>query len=186
MAGRIFLAPEASGRRSGALRRRNPEQCQLHHLDKKCPPRRREPGRRPVARPRRMAHHRQARRARKTSPRSSLPSRAPELNPVENIWQFLRRKLGSQTSSSKPTTTWSKLHLRHLLAQTHRPARNHHAQARACDECAHSDVRPRNSGRESEKSLLDRKGLCLVDFWRRRATNQNSRVGWFFLPKSRS
>ena len=29
---------------------------------------------------------------------------------------------------------------------------------------------------ESEKSLLDRKGLCLVDFWRRRATNQNQ--GW--------
>ena len=27
------------------------------------------------------------------------------------------------------------------------------------------------AGVSSEKSLLDRKGLCLVDFWRRRATN---------------
>jgi transposase len=36
-----------------------------------------------------MAHHRQARRAEQHHP-IFLPSRAPELNPVENIWQFQR------------------------------------------------------------------------------------------------
>jgi transposase len=35
-----------------------------------------------------MAHHHQSRRAEQHHP-IFLPSRAPELNPVENIWQFL-------------------------------------------------------------------------------------------------
>ena len=53
-----------------------------------------------------------------------LPSRAPELNPVENIWQYLRAELALQPR------------LRHLrghhrrrlrrLAKAHRPARDHH------------------------------------------------------------
>ena len=38
-----------------------------------------------------------------------LPSRAPELNPVENIWQYLRRT-GSQTLSLKTTTRSSTPH----------------------------------------------------------------------------
>jgi transposase len=45
---------------------------------------------RAAARLRRMAHHRQARRA-KNFALIFLPSRAPELNPVENIWQYLRQ-----------------------------------------------------------------------------------------------
>jgi hypothetical protein len=36
-----------------------------------------------------------------------LPSRAPELNPVENIWQYLRHNW--QTASSTPTRPSSKL-----------------------------------------------------------------------------
>jgi hypothetical protein len=38
-----------------------------------------------------------------------LPSRAPELNPVENVWQYLRRT-GSQTPSSKTTRRSSTPH----------------------------------------------------------------------------
>ena len=37
-----------------------------------------------------MAHHGQARRAENITP-ILPPSRAPELNPVENIWQYLRQ-----------------------------------------------------------------------------------------------
>jgi transposase len=37
-----------------------------------------------------MAHHRQARRAGNITP-IFLPSRAPELKPVENVWQYLRQ-----------------------------------------------------------------------------------------------
>ena len=36
-----------------------------------------------------------------------LPSRSPELNPVENIWQYLPR-IGSLTTSSKITTPSSR------------------------------------------------------------------------------
>jgi len=38
-----------------------------------------------------------------------LPPKSPELNPVENIWQFMRDNstTGSQTASSDPTTTSS-------------------------------------------------------------------------------
>ena len=43
---------------------------------------------RPVARPRRVAN-RQTRPPEQHTP-ILLPSRAPELNPVENIWQYLR------------------------------------------------------------------------------------------------
>ncbi len=35
-----------------------------------------------------------------------LPPRSPELNPVENVWQFIR-ETGSPTGSSPPTTTSS-------------------------------------------------------------------------------
>jgi hypothetical protein len=38
-----------------------------------------------------------------------LPSRAPKLNPVENVWQYLART-GSQTPSSKTTTPSSTPH----------------------------------------------------------------------------
>jgi hypothetical protein len=43
-----------------------------------------------------------------------LPSRSPELNPVENIWQYLRQnwisaRTGSQTASSKTTAPSSML-----------------------------------------------------------------------------
>jgi hypothetical protein len=38
-----------------------------------------------------------------------LPSRAPELNPVENVWQYLRQNC-SQTPSSKTTTRSSTPH----------------------------------------------------------------------------
>ena len=37
-----------------------------------------------------MACHREAGRARKTRLPSPLPSKSPELNPVENIWQYMR------------------------------------------------------------------------------------------------
>ena len=45
--------------------------------------------RRPAAGPRRLAHHRQSRLPKNITP-ILLPSRSPELNPVENIWQYLR------------------------------------------------------------------------------------------------
>ena len=45
--------------------------------------------RRPAARPRRLAYDRQARLPRNIT-LILLPSRSPELNPVENIWQYLR------------------------------------------------------------------------------------------------
>jgi hypothetical protein len=51
-----------------------------------------------------------------------LPSRAPELNPVENIWQYLRHNL-------KPRLRHLRGHRRGRLrglAQTHGPARHHH------------------------------------------------------------
>ena len=41
-----------------------------------------------------------------------LPSRAPELNPVENVWQYTVRT-GSQTPSSKTTTPLSTLPATH-------------------------------------------------------------------------
>jgi transposase len=43
-----------------------------------------------------MAYHRQARRARQITP-IFLPSRAPELNPVDNVWQYLRQNRLSNT-----------------------------------------------------------------------------------------
>jgi transposase len=43
-----------------------------------------------------MAHNKQARRARQHHP-IFLPSRAPELNPVENVWQYLRQNWLSNT-----------------------------------------------------------------------------------------
>jgi hypothetical protein len=60
-----------------------------------------------------------------------LPSRAPELNPVENIWQFLR---GNGLSNLVFETYDDIINaaLRHL-AQTRRPARNNHL---------HRNVRP--------------------------------------------
>jgi hypothetical protein len=36
----------------------------------------------------------------------ALPSKCPELNPVENVWEFMRDN-GSPTASSVPTMTWS-------------------------------------------------------------------------------
>ena len=45
----------------------------------------------------RMAHHGQTRRAPTTCPGFFLPSRAPELNPVENVWQYLRQNWLSNT-----------------------------------------------------------------------------------------
>ena len=49
----------------------------------------------------------QARHARKHLPPIFLPSRAPELNPVENVWQYLRQNWIPQTPSSKITTPLS-------------------------------------------------------------------------------
>jgi transposase len=43
-----------------------------------------------------MAHHEQARRPRQHHA-DLLPSRAPELNPVENVWQYLRQNWLSNT-----------------------------------------------------------------------------------------
>ena len=63
-----------------------------------------------------------------TLPRSSCPSRAPELNPVENVRQFLRGNWLSN-SSSTPTTTSSTPPGR--LARTHRQTTNHHLHRHA-------------------------------------------------------
>jgi transposase len=52
--------------------------------------RRRGRPRRSAARPRRIAHHQQANVPKNITP-IFLPSRAPELNPVENVWQYLRQ-----------------------------------------------------------------------------------------------
>ena len=41
-----------------------------------------------------------------------MPPKSPELNPVENIWQFMRDN-GSQTASSNPTTISSTTAARH-------------------------------------------------------------------------
>jgi transposase len=43
-----------------------------------------------------MAHHQQADVPKKITP-IFLPSRAPELNPVENVWQYLRQNWLSNT-----------------------------------------------------------------------------------------
>ena len=43
-----------------------------------------------------MAHHEQARRAHNITP-IFPPSRAPELNPVENVWRYLRQNWLSNT-----------------------------------------------------------------------------------------
>ena len=52
--------------------------------------------RRAASRPSRVAHHGQARCAGKHHP--DLPAvRAPELNPVENVWQYLRQNWLSNT-----------------------------------------------------------------------------------------
>ena len=58
-----------------------------------------------------------------------LPSRAPELNPVENIWQYLR----ANWLSNRVFDTYDRDHRRCLrsLAKAHRPARNHHVHT-AC------------------------------------------------------
>jgi len=68
-----------------------------------------------------------------------LPSRAPELNPVENIWQYLRLNWLSNRS------------LRHLrghrrclmrsLAKAHRPARDNHINRNARMGAYRSDIR---------------------------------------------
>src|SRR5437660_4060277 len=43
-----------------------------------------------------------------------LPPKCPELNPVENVWQFMRDNwLGSPTASSNPTTISSTIVVRH-------------------------------------------------------------------------
>jgi transposase len=44
-----------------------------------------------------MAHDGQAQRAQKNITPIFLPSRAPELNPVENVWQYLRQNWLSNT-----------------------------------------------------------------------------------------
>ena len=44
-----------------------------------------------------MAHHEQARRAGKHHPDLPAVPRAPELNPVENVWQYLRQNWLSNT-----------------------------------------------------------------------------------------
>ena len=66
---------------------------------------------------------------RPTSPWIFLPSRAPELNPVENIWAVPARQL-----ALKPRLRNLRRHHRRRLrrlAQTHRPARNHHLNRNA-------------------------------------------------------
>jgi transposase len=44
-----------------------------------------------------MAYHQPARRTTNITP-IFLPSRAPELNPVENVWQYLRQNWLSNTA----------------------------------------------------------------------------------------
>ena len=56
--------------------------------------------RRAAARPGRMALCRSAWWCRRTSPLMPLPAKCPELNPTENVWQFMR-ETGSQTACSR-------------------------------------------------------------------------------------
>ena len=72
------------------------EAMQLH-LDESPAPSKGRP-RRAAPRPRRLAYDR-ALKIPKNITLILLPSRAPELNPVENIWQYLR-PTGSRTASS--------------------------------------------------------------------------------------
>ena len=58
-----------------------------------------------------------------------LPPKSPELNPVENIWQFMRDKLALQ-----PRLPLPRRHPRPLLLcleQAHRPAVDHHVDRTA-------------------------------------------------------
>ena len=88
-----FARREGSGGpRASLCRRRHDAASPRRNLT----PRRRGRPRRSHPRQSRMAHHRQARRARQHHP--DLPaSRAPELNPVENVWQYLRQNWLSNT-----------------------------------------------------------------------------------------
>ena len=90
-----------------------------------------------------------------------LPSRAPELNPVENIWQYLA-PTGSPTASSKPTKQSSRQHA--TPGRAHCRARDHHLNRNAAMGSRRSDNDrwyyvfrlPENS--ESDGSLVAR--LC--------------------------
>jgi DDE superfamily endonuclease len=53
-----------------------------------------------------------------------LPSRAPELNPVENVWQYLRQNWLSNTVFEKLRRDRRRRMRR--LAKAHRSTRNHH------------------------------------------------------------
>jgi transposase len=53
-----------------------------------------------------------------------LPSRAPELNPVENVWQYLRQNWLSNTVFEKLRR--DRRRRMHRLAKAHRSTRNDH------------------------------------------------------------
>jgi hypothetical protein len=58
-----------------------------------------------------------------------LPSRAPELNPVENVWQYLRQNWISNTVFENYDAICRRCLRR--MAETDRQARNHHIHRNA-------------------------------------------------------